>query len=422
MKKAFTYVNLDAYSRIYTEGWKVRRTLGETLLHVAKDNFNRVKSEINNRFVSENVNADLFWSMLRAALRDGTLVSRMANYQSNRKADKGSDLFLKTLYASTEEVLVRYTSVAPNGERVVLSGKIFLPPRKKIKNIIVANHYTICSNKEAPSQAHSIEGIFATKDYIVIMPDYVGYGISSNLPHPYLQLDSAVTSSIDLLKAAMPYIASRGYLFPKEIVLVGYSQGAAVTLAMQKKLEEEYAERFPIRRVFAGAGPYNLARTYDFYVSQPKTSIPCSLPMLIIGMAYGENLPLRRGDYFQPVLMEKCQDLIESKKWTLFEVNERLDPHIDVLLKPLIFDKDQYPTSLLYAALKRNSIVGWKPKAPLYLFHSTEDDMVPFLNSAQLAYEFTSQLMTNVEYNFGQEGSHMLACATFFEKVYQALY
>ena len=106
-----------------------------------------------------------------------------------------------------------------------------------------------------------------------------------------------------------------------------------------QKLEEEYAERFPIRRVFAGAGPYNLARTYDFYVSQPKTSIPCSLPMLIIGMAYGENLPLRRGDYFQPVLMEKCQDLIESKKWTLFEVNERLDPHIDVLLKPLIFDK-----------------------------------------------------------------------------------
>ncbi|MBQ3998169.1 MAG: alpha/beta fold hydrolase [Paludibacteraceae bacterium] len=420
--KQLTYVNLDAYANLYKEGWKIRRSIPEAILHVAKDKLNTFKSEINNHFVSENVNANLFWSMLRAALRDGTLVSKMANYQPRYRADKGSDLFLKTLYASTEEVPVRYTSVAPNGEKVTLSGKIFLPPRKKIKNIIVANHYTICSNLETPSQAHSIEGIFATKDYIVIMPDYVGYGISSHLPHPYLQLESAVTSSIDLLKAAMPYIASRGFLFPKEVVLVGYSQGAAVTLAMQKKLEEEYADRFPLRRVFVGAGPYNLAKTYDYYVSQPKTNIPCSLPMLIIGMAYGENLPLKPEDYFQPELLEKYPNLIESKKWTMFEVNDRLDHRIDLLLTPLIFEKEKYPTSLLYEAMKKNSILGWTPKAPLYMFHSTEDDMVPFLNSAQVAYEFTQQLLTNVEYNFSPQGGHMNACATFFEKVYQSLY
>lgn len=422
MAKSLTYVNLDAYSCLYNGGMTVRRSFAETVIHVAKDKFNTVKSEINNRFVSENVNADLFWTMLRAALRDGTLVSRMANYQPSYRADKGSDLFLKTLYASTEEVPVRYTSVAPNGEKVVLSGKIFLPPRKKIKNIIVANHYTICSNQETPSQAHSIEGIFATKDYIVIMPDYVGYGISSHLPHPYLQLDSAVTSSIDMLKAAMPYIASRGFLFPKEVMLVGYSQGAAVTLAMQKRLEEEYAERFPIRRVFVGSGPYDLAKTYEYYVSQPKTNIPCSLPMLLIGMAYGENLPLKREDYFQPELLQRCPDWIDSKKWTMFEVNAMMDNRIDNLLTPLIFEKDKYPTSLLYEALKKNSILGWTPKSPLYMFHSTEDDMVPFLNSAHVAYEFTQQLLTNVEYNFSPQGNHLNACATFFEKVYQSLY
>lgn len=420
--KALTYVNLDAYSSLYEEGWKERKSVGETILHLAKDKFNRVKSEINNRFVSENVNADLFWTMLRAALRDGTLASRMANYQTRYRDDKGSDLFLKTLYASTEEVPVRYTSVAPNGERVVLSGKIFFPPRKKIKNIIVANHYTICANKETPSQAHSIEGIFATKDYIVIMPDYVGYGISSHLPHPYLQLDSAVTSSIDLLKAAMPYIASRGFLFPQQIVLVGYSQGAAVTLAMQKRLEEEYAERFPIRRVFVGAGPYDLAKTYDYYVSQPKTNIPCSLPMLILGMAYGENLPLKPEDYFQPELLGKYHDLIESKRWTMFEVNAKMDSRIDQLLTPLIYQKRKNPTAQLYQAMKKNSILGWTPKAPLYMFHSTEDDMVPFLNSAHVAYEFTQKMLTNVEYNFSPQGNHLNACATFFEKVYQSLY
>lgn len=420
--KPLEYVNLDPYSCLYSGTVLREKNFSESVLHVAKNKINTIKSEINNHFVSENVNADLFWTMLRAALRDGTLVSRMANYQPRHKADKGSDLFLKTLYASTEEVPVVYTSVDPDGQPVKLSGKIFFPPRKKVKNIIVANHYTICSNKEAPSLAHSIEGIFATKDYIVIMPDYVGYGVSGNLTHPYLQLDSAVTSSIDLLKAAMPYIASRGYLFPPEIMLVGYSQGAAVTLAMQKRLEEEYADRFPIRRVHVGAGPYDLAKTYDFYVSQPKTNIPCSLPMLILGMAYGEHLPLKREDYFQPVMMERCPWLIESKRWTLFEVNDKLEKDISTLLTPLIFQKRKYPTSLLYAAMKKNSILDWTPKAPLFMFHSTEDDMVPFLNSAHLAYQFTSKYLTNVEYNFAPYGTHMNACATFFEKVYQSLY
>ena len=139
-------------------------------------------------------------------------------------------------------------------------------------------------------------------------------------------------------------------------------------------------------------------------------------------MAYGENLPLKPEDYFQPELLEKYPNLIESKKWTMFEVNDRLDHRIDLLLTPLIFEKEKYPTSLLYEAMKKNSILGWTPKAPLYMFHSTEDDMVPFLNSAQVAYEFTQQLLTNVEYNFSPQGGHMNACATFFEKVYQSLY
>jgi pimeloyl-ACP methyl ester carboxylesterase len=399
-----------------------KKSFPEELQRMAQKPLNHVRARFNDKVISEQVGASLFWSALRKTMQDNTLLNKMANRQVLPDDDtKASDIFLKTLYASIEQVPVVYESVTPDGKKVMLSGKIFLPPKKRVKSIIVANHFTICSNREAPSHANCIEGILATKEYIVIMPDYVGYGVTANLPHPYLQLESAVTSSIDLLKAAIPYLRARLYVFPKPIILVGYSQGAAVTMAMQKKLEEEYADRFPVKQTYIGAGPYDLATTYDFYVSQPVTAIPCSLPMLIIGMSYGEHLDLKREDYFQPEMMENCPKLIDSKLLTLFEVNELLDHDIHKLLTPLIFSKDTYPTTLLYEAMKKNSIIDWTPKAPLYMFHSTEDDMVPFINSIKAANSFASQFLTNIEYEFAPYGHHILAAVTFFEKVYHRL-
>ena len=416
------YVDLDIYSNPSKPIFPKELTLQESFAKMANERLNMVKKGINYHFVADNINTNLFWSGLRAAIRDGSLMNKLANKKPIFTNEKGSDIFLDRLYSSIEQVLVQYTSTTPDGKPVIVSGKLFLPPNKKVKNIIIANHYTICSNREAPSQANCIEGIFATKDYIILMPDYIGYGLSDELPHPYLHLDSAVTTSIDLLKAALPYLAERGFLFPKQIILLGYSQGAAVMMAMMKKLEEEYADRFPLRRVFVGAGPYDLATTYDFYVSQPVTAIPCSLPMLIIGMIYGENLPFTREEYFQDIMIEKCPRLIDSKSKTMFEVNDALDHHIDKLLKPIIFQKDQYPTTLLYEAMRKNSMPYWTPKSPMYMFHSSEDDMVPFVNSIRQADVFTSQFLTNIEYDFAPYGSHLNACVTFFEKVYHRLH
>ena len=49
------------------------------------------------------------------------------------------------------------------------------------------------------------EAIFASSAMIVSMPDYLGYGVSSNLPHPYEHGKSLATASYDMLKACLLY-------------------------------------------------------------------------------------------------------------------------------------------------------------------------------------------------------------------------
>ena len=413
MAHAVDYVDLDSY-----KGRTYQKPAQGGIEEFLSNSWNSLSSSVNESVFSDNISSEQFWNTMRTSLEDGTFYNKVAGYKTS-EGQTGSDIFLKSVYSSIHQVAVKYRSVSPTGDSIALSGKIFLPKDKKAKHIIVASHYTICANSEAPSNANSIEGIFATKGYIVLMPDYVGYGISDSLTHPYLHLESAVTSAVDLLKAVLPYLNANGYTFYPQLILVGYSQGGAVTMALGKRLEEQ--SEFQIQKVFAGAGPYDLAGTFDFYTSRTTTDIPCSLPMLVLGMNYGESLGLHREDFFQPLLQEKCPKWIESKTKTMNEVNMELGNDIGLLLKPIIFHKDSLPTALLYEAVRKNCILDWIPQSRLYMFHSTEDNMVPFLNSKNLSDKFKMYGLDNVEYNFDTYGNHMKAAVTFFEKVYRSL-
>jgi len=411
------YVDLSIYkNQVYQEP---KEGIIEKLF---KSGWQSFTSSINESIYSDNISSDNFWNMLHKSMEQGTFYNRLANSQII-DSQTGGDLFLSAVYSSIEQVPVTYRSTLPNGDSVTLSGKIFLPKNHVAKHIIIANHYTICSNKEAPSNANSIEGIYATKGYIVLMPDYIGYGITDSLIHPYLHLASSVSAAVDLLKSAIPYLKARSYTFYNSIILLGYSQGAAVTLALQKTLEEQYAYQYPLSKVFAGAGPYDLSATFDYYTEKVTTDIPCSLPMLILGMNYGENLGLHSEDFFQPSLMEKCPVYIESKSKVFYEVNSALGNNISYLIKPIIFRKDSFPTSVLYEAVRKNNIINWTPKTTLFLFHSKEDNMVPFFNSEHLKAAFDEQDLDedDIEYDFGNYGNHMNAAITFFEKVYKSL-
>lgn len=414
--QAVNYLNLETYKTnkvIHTYPDKIDE-------NIIEENWGMLIQSLNETFVSAMIDSESFWNTLKNSVSENSVLYIAANYQVTQN-DKGSNLFLKAIYKSIKQIPVIYKSTTPYRDSVMLSGKIFLPVTKDVKGIIVANHYTICANQEAPSQANSIEGIFATKDYIVLMPDYLGYGVSDTIPHPYLHIESTVMSSIDLLDAALPYLRVLSYDTSLPLILIGYSQGAAVTLAMQKKIETEYSNKYTISHVYVGAGPYDLAYTYDYYLKNETIEIPCALPMIITGMSYGENLNLSQDEYFQQKLKDLYPITIASKQKTLVEVNKILGRNIKELLKPLAFAKDSFPTSKLYNALQNNSISAWNPTSRLFMFHSVEDEIVPIQNSQVLYTYFQEQKLENIEFDSNMYGNHMTAAVTFLEKVYRRL-
>ena len=335
------------------------------------------------------------------------------------------------------QVAVTYKSVDVNGDSIDVSGKVFYPKDGKIRNVILASHYTIGADREAPSQTFSFEGIYAAYGYCVVATDYIGFGVSKDKVHPYLQAETCGRNVIDIARVGMTLIADRGLqLQSDEIILFGYSQGGACTMHVLRMLETypEYANEFKIKQVYAGAGPYDVARTYDFCVKQDETGIPCAVPMIIQGMSLGMSPKLNMAYFFKEPLLSNYDEWLNSKKYTTNEINQKIGSnYLHDILTENAMDREKEETARFYQELLENSIPeNFKPKAPLHMFHSQDDQTVPFVNSQLLQRQFRSlsdageiteggQDPVNVSYDFGHYGSHMRGAVVFIYKTAQKL-
>ena len=312
----------------------------------------------------------------------------------------------------THQISGTYRSVDQNGDSITLSGKIVVPDKVPVRNIILVSHYTIGANFEAPSQCFPIEGILAGHGYAVVVADYIGFGVTRHLPHPYMVGELTAKNVIDLYFAALPYLKSIDKMpADPSIYLMGYSQGGATTVTVQYLLERDYPE-VKIRRNFAGGGPYDLAATYDKWIADDITGIPCAVPMIIQGMNVAEHLGLDYAVFFQPKLLENYDEYINSKNYTVKQISMLMGANrLSQIVTDECRDKHTESSFKLYRALMRNSIAYlWRPVAPLYMFHSQDDDTVPFENSQKAREEWRD---CNIEYNFGHYGNHMLGFLVF---------
>lgn len=322
-----------------------------------------------------------------------------------------------------EQIRGIYLSTNSMGDTVILSGKLILPKYGKIKNMIVVCHYTIGANREAPSECLSFESLLALKGYAVVMPDYIGYGITRQYKHPYLHLQSVAQSSVDMMLAVQPFLSTIGRApESSSVILVGYSQGGAAVLALQRELERNYPSIFPIQHVYAGGGPYDLAGSYNFAIREDNIVIPCIIPMLIQGLNEGDTLELNMNDFFVEPILSNYDSWINSKHYTIGTINRMInETRPSKLLTTSALDTMNFTTQRLYGALRHNSLLDCKPKSPLYLFHSKEDTWVPFLNSEHLYKSFQERGISNVAYDFGFYGDHMCAGVEFIKNVFHML-
>lgn len=318
---------------------------------------------------------------------------------------------------------IHYRTKAPGGNPVIASGIISFPRSGNFKGVILAEHYTVTDEKEAPSEVMgSLESFYSFMNYVVITPDYIGLGITKDLPHPYLHAESTGQVSVDMLFAAREYMESLQKPIPKEIYIVGYSEGGASALACQKMAEQRYASKISIKHVIAGGGPYNLASSCDFFIKADQAAYPCSIPLLAIGLNYGDDLKLDFTKIFHGKLLTNYQEWFCGKKYSSFKINHFLNTHtISEFMHPDMFLPEMNPDFLkLYVSFRKNSLINWKPKNPLLLVHGKTDTYVPYLN-AQDAYDSFKAQGCPVELSTTKHG-HLATVPYFYYKVTEILH
>jgi len=300
------------------------------------------------------------------------------------------------------------------------SGKLVLPAEGPVKNLILVSHYTIGANFEAPSETFPMEAMLAAKGYAVAIADYIGYGITVDRIHPYMHTRSTSQSVVDMALAVKPYLEHIGRApESNEVILVGYSQGGSTTMAVMKMLQEQYPTKFPIKYVYAGGGPYDLAATYDVSMEMDKTGIPCAIPMIVQGVNDGEKLGLNMEDFFQGPLLDHYKEWINSKEYTVGQINKLIgSSYLHDIMTSKGRDKTSKEAAKLYRALLKNSTLNFSPQSPIYMFHSRQDQTVPFVNAIQAENYFK---LSDVRYNFGDYGAHAIGCIRFIILVYNEL-
>ena len=370
-------------------------------------------SDIRNEQPWENVEPDLQWrtDSVRQPMRTSPLTV----------TDVARGFLGSMLTYKVRQVAGTYRSIDINGDSLTVSGKFFYPADGIIKNLMIVSHYTIGANFEAPSETFSFEGMYAGMGYGVVMPDYIGYGVTVDSIHPYLQAETTAHNVIDMALAMRPFIAERELkVLSDSVILMGYSQGGATTLHVQRVLESypKYVSEFKIKKVYAGAGPYDIGRTYDYSVKLDKTGIPCAVPLIIQGMSLGMDKPLEMSFFFKEPLLSNYPEWINSKKYTVNQMSTLIGVNrLSEILTPAGTDRTNRETARFYVELTSNSIPeNFVPKAPLYMFHSEDDETVPFINSQLMQRQFRDK-KADVVYNFGHYGTHMRGAVTFMKAV-----
>ena len=246
---------------------------------------------------------------------------------------------------------VEYISVGSKSTLVTASGLIAVPVKPTPSPMISYQHATTFTNAEAPSFQRKagekgLEIALASMGYIVFSADYVGYGSSHGIKHPYLQKLPSSHAVNDMLVASKKWIDENNVDTNSQLFMTGYSQGGYVTMAAMQQYYNKPIPGFDLVTAFMGAGPYNISLGLNKLASD-KAGYP--LPRIKIPSLLAKGI----SEYIEKILIPENGDV-------------------------------EYETDFLEDFLqdgRSNDVHNWHPKDPITLFHGADDETVPIISS-----------------------------------------
>ncbi len=326
--------------------------------------------------------------------------------------------------------VINYSSVDGNGNPIELSAVLYWPYSKKgIKSNISPNdvviycHETMFSATEAPSaQASNNFGNLAIDGNLVVIPDYIGFGVTSEKNQTYLCQNLIARNCMDAILAAISAAGGADPDVPSlnsgyGTYILGYSQGGGNGFALARYIEtkatDAQRQTINLKRSFLGSGPYNPTLTFDSWLQDGKMTMPTLLAMVLQGFQAGGKQQLvgyNLDNYFSDLFLGTgILEKLANKSMTTMEVVGALQVPDSLIessestfmsyykLYPLMSEAAKNPQSdcrqRLAACLEEENQLkgGWIPQHHITLFYTSGDDIVPPANTEE-AYNMYKDL------------------------------
>lgn len=282
-----------------------------------------------------------------------------------------------------------YPSVDPFGNPCTLSGTItvdksLIKDNRPFNGILLYNHFTIYATTQAPSRgAIEFPTGAALTDFIVVAPDYYGFGITEKEPQAYCISRANGRASLDAYLAAKRIIEDLKVKKGDDFIIAGYSEGAQTTIGVLREISERHPE-IKVKRAFAGDGPYDINSMYDA-ITKGYTEMPSTVCNVLYAFNYFFRLGYDIHDYLKDPVAKNFDEWFLSKKNKRRALDEELikTKKTSDICTAAVFNGNS-PLSLKFKeAFKEDALTsGWTPRSDLdlMLFHDTKDDVVPVEN------------------------------------------
>ena len=309
----------------------------------------------------------------------------------------GFDLDVDEIKYDADVYKVTYNTTFKDDD-IVASGLVVLPRTDIEVGMISFHHGTITAHADAPSnttetdQEALLYAASSSSGFITVIPDYIGFGSSSSIFHPYYVEEHTASAVMDMLIAAKELSVEEDVNFNKKLFLAGYSEGGYVTMATHKGIEEQGLEDFELIASFPAAGAYDVAGMENFLLTQDTYDDPSYIAYIIRAYQLTYDFPDVLTDFFKQPYADRIPDLFDGAKGTS-EINSQLTTILaDLLTEELYQGLNSDPE---YAYIKdafiENSLTDWTPTAKMFMYHGQSDVTVPYQNSVD-TYE---QLIAN---------------------------
>jgi len=295
---------------------------------------------------------------------------------------------------------VVYWTADHSGTLLQASGLLAIPQNGFASStaLLSYDNGTIFANSDAPTNNPTMSlfaALMASTDFIVTIPDYIGYGTSAAELHPYLHAQSLANATIDLLRAAKHYLANNNIALNGQLFLAGYSEGGYASVATHEFLQQQYASEFTVTADVAGDGPYDLSDTANTLLS--GTTLPYAPYVAFLFKAYDDIYGWNRiGDIFQATYVDTVNnDFYGDYSGTQID-NALTNVTADLFTATFLSNYFSSGETEIKTRLQENNVYDWAPQAPVRLFHGQDDITVPYANATTAQTTMSSKGASDV--------------------------